>query len=214
MRSITDAVRTIFAQDETAQEAAARGILNSSAYAREISDQVAEITWKEVEPSSVTVSVNRVIQEQDAPRLKPELTFDKISVETGLVDVTFERSREVAAMLRTKVPEIRREFSKDLFIESTSQSEVTMIMSVSLWERLQSETQLKPVVVYTNQVAISISFDESYLQIPNFIYAVLSIFALQRINLTEIVSTRTEIVIVIDSSYLDLALAGLKPFMR
>jgi hypothetical protein len=214
MRTITDTVRSLLAEDETAREAARRGILNASAYAREISPQVEEQTWKDVEETSVTVSVTRVTQEQSWPPIKPELIFDKVSVETNLVDITLERTQDIRALLQSVLPVIRQEFPNDLFIETTGQHQITMVMSRRMWSKLQQLITAAPVGIYENQVAITVSFDHKYLSIPNFIYAVLGVFALQSINVTEIFSTMTELVVVVASDDLDRSLTGLKKHMR
>lgn len=214
MRSITDAVRTIINKDEVAREAARREILNASAYAREIAPQVAEHTWKEVQESSVTVSINRVVQESRWPPIKPDLLFDKVSVETGLVDVTFERTQEFRKLLNSVLPELRHQFSQDLFIETSGQHQITMIMSHNMWTSFQQRVDQPPIGIFEHQVAISIAFDQCYLEVPNFIYAVLGIFALENINITEIFSTLTEIVVVVHTDYLDTALAGVKKYMK
>ncbi|HEX7018282.1 MAG TPA: hypothetical protein VF209_05245 [Patescibacteria group bacterium] len=214
MKSITDTVRSILKHDEVAREAARRGILNSSAYAREITPTVAEETWKEVEESSVSVSINRIIQEQVFEPVKPDLVFEKVTVETGLVDVTYERTLDVKQTLNSILPSLRQKFPHDLFIETSGQQQLTMIMTQRMWDALREKITQKPVGLYENQVAIAISFDPSYLDVPNFIYGVLGILAVEKVNLMEIVSTMTEIVLIIDSSYLEVALTQVKKYLR
>jgi hypothetical protein len=214
MRTITDTVRSLMEEDEIAREAARRGILNSSAYSREILDQVEEETWKDVEESSVTVAVNRISQEDNWGPIRPDLLLDRISVETGLVDVTFERTSELRELLTAFLPPLRQQFHQDLFIETSGQHQVTMVMSNRMWQEFQRQIDQEPLGIFENQVAISISFDESFLPVPNFIYSVLGIFALDNINIIEIFSTMTEITIVINNEDLDLALSRVKNFMK
>jgi hypothetical protein len=214
MKTITDAVRIIFKEDEVAREAARRGVLNSSAYAREILNKVSDLTLKEVEETSINVAINRVTKENNDASIKPTLIFDKVSVETGLVDVTFEKTEQLKKFLSDVLPSVRNKYPHDLFIETSSQHQVTMIMSHAMWADLQSLVPAPAIGAYNNQVAISIAFDKRYLVIPNFIYAVLAIFTIENINLTEVFSTMTEIVIVIDVDYLDVALSGVKKFMK
>lgn len=214
MRTITDTVRGLLHNDEVAREASRRGILNSSAYAREILPRVQDATWKEVEQTSITVSVNRVSQESQWEPLRPELEFERISVETGLVDVTFERTTQLREILSVTVPEIRKEFSHDLFIETSGQHQITMVMSRQIWQALSQHLSLQPLGLFENQVALCLSFHPRYLTVPNFIYSVLGIFALQAINIIEIFSTMTEITIIIDSKNLDTALTQIKPYMK
>lgn len=214
MKTITSAVRSLMRRDEVAREAARRGILNNSAYAREIIDRVAQLAWKEVEEPSVMVSVGRVSQENRWPQVKPTVQLQSVSVETGLVDVTFERTTEMQVVLSSLVPQLRQELPHDLYIESTGQRQVTMIMTTPFWERLSSKITQTPLGMYTGLAALSLSFERKYLEIPNFIYAVLGIFALENINLMEIVSTMTEIVIMVKNDDVDTALKGLRPFLK
>jgi aspartokinase len=214
MKTITNSVRTVMQNDEVAREASRRGILNSSAYAREILPQIEKETWKDVEETSVTVAINRIAKNQKWLAIKPHIQFDKIAIETGLVDVTFEKTVELQKMLSSTVSSVRQELSNDLYIESTGQHQVTTIMSSRMWNRLSKLIHQKPIGIYTNQIALSISFDQKYLQVPNFIYGVLSILALEDINLIEIVSTMTEIVLVINSDDMELALKGLKKYLK
>jgi hypothetical protein len=214
MKTITAAVRNLIKKDETALEAGHRGILNSSAYAREITSKIEEETWKNVEETTVTVAINRVLKEDVGRQIKPKLKFDKVSVETGLVDVTFEKTLQIKNQLTTLLPPIREKYPHDMFIETNSQYQITMIMSQKMWNELKNKMPFDPIGLYQNQVAISIIFDKRYLKIPNFIYAILGVFALQNINLTELFSTMTEIIVVVHTSDLDIALSGIKPYMR
>lgn len=214
MKTITDSVRTLLLQDETAREAARRGILNSSAYAREITPTVADQAWKEVEPQTVAVSVNRVVHNETIDPLKPELIFDRISVDSDLVDVTYERTQEMQAALASVLPGLRSAFENDLYLETNGQRQITMVMTTAMWQNLRSQIATKPIGLYERLTAISLSFDQKYLEVPNFIYGVFGLFAIKHINIIEIFSTMTEIVVVIDESTLEEALALIHPFLK
>ena len=214
MKTITNAVRDIFKQDEVAREAARRGILNSSAYARKILKEVGDQTWKEVEEPSVAIAISRVTQQSAFLPVKPELTFDRVSIDSGLVDVTYERSQEIAESLNQVIPLLRKKYGSDLYLETSGQRQITMVMTEAMWLEMEKLLPAKSIGLYKNLVAISISFNERYLAIPNFFYAVIGLFAVENINLIEIFSTMTEIVIIIDESCLDIALSEVKKFMK
>ncbi|NCN82509.1 MAG: hypothetical protein GW947_00940 [Candidatus Pacebacteria bacterium] len=214
MKTIPSAVRTILKEDETAREAARRGILNNSAYAREILNRVENETWKDVEESSISVAINRVTQDTSFQPVKPKLVFDRISVETGLVDVTYENTLQVIEALNNTIPKLRATFAQDLYLETNGQRQITMVMTKSMWDEVIKIVTIKPIGLYSNQVALTIAFDDRYLKIPNFIYAVIGLFAIEYINIIEIFSTMTEIVVVMSESDLDTALRQVKKLLQ
>ncbi len=214
MITITEATKSIVMADPLALQAVAIGVLNLSSYAARIHTQVEAMTFKEVKKGSIVVALTRIAAEiEGQPSLQPDVLLNTLSFKTGLCSLTFFRTPE----LQKKATQLRQNIELPdtaFFTYTQSTSQITLIMPESVLDETLEYFAVSPIAVFQNQVGVSVQFSESYLQVPNVLYTLLSSLAVQHINLTEIVSTYTELCFIVAKSDLDAVSTVLKKYMQ
>lgn len=211
MKSVAEAVSVILTRDEIAIQALKRGVLNFSAYAQEIHDRVQQLTWKEVKPGTIVVALSRLaVQSGTLPDTRPLVKLDDISIRSPLCDISFDKSTETKAAVEKilQLPEYR---DNTFFTITEGVKEITVIAPDQYREQIITLFKTKPKAVYSNVFGISARFSPKYLEIPNLIYAILGELAVENINLVEIVSTYTELTVVVEQHDSE---ASLRAFQR
>lgn len=213
MLKISDAVRKILRRSDTASEALSQGILNLSAYASWILPEVEAETLKPVQHSSVVMSLSRLAREfQQQPSLKPQLKLEEITLKSGLCDITFEKTSQTLKDLKAFSQQLSADDQHFLAI-TQGVGEVTLILSPTYLEDALTIFKDQPKKILPALVGLSIRFSEKYLDEPNVIYSILSVLAVKRINLLEIISTYTELTLIINQEDMYSTLEALKPYL-
>ena len=214
MKKISDSVRSKVQSDEIAFEAMRSGIMNLSAYAKSIRDDVEKDTWKDVSTSSLVVALSRVAKEfRQGESLRPEFRMEDLTIRSPLSDISYSKTQENLEQLNA----FQKDFigsENQFFMMTQSVREITIILSPEHKQLLFSYMKAEPKEVFDNQVGITISFSPEYLAIPNIIYTIMAQIALQRINIREIVSTYTELSIIIDEKDMQKAIEALRVFSK
>ncbi len=162
MLKITVAVQELLQSSDVALESMRAGLLNLSAFAEQIHNQVEEKTMKPVKKMTVVVALSRLAKKMEHVKpLKPEVVLDQV------------------------------------------------IVSQEQQHRVLDHFQQKPIAVFTDLVGITVRFSEKYLAEPNVVYAILSLLAAKRINLIEIVSTYTELTMIIKKEEMEKTIQAL-----
>lgn len=213
MIKISDAAREILYSSEVALSAFNDGYLNLSAYAKTIRREIEARTKKSVQTGSIVVALSRMRKsagKQDRRKpLTPDIAIDDLSVKSGLVEATFDRTSGNLARLRElyRDPAIN---ASDFFMVTQGTGEITIIaLGTALPHIIRVMRPARPKTTIKNLVGLTARFDEKYLAIPNVIFTFVRRLALKRINIAEIVSTYTELSFIIDQKDLQEAFLAL-----
>ncbi len=214
MRTIIDTTRQIVLADDVAQQALAENILNLSAYAEKIQPKIEAITYKSVKKGSIVVALTRLAEEvRHLENLRPNVIIESLHIQSTLCSITFEKTTSTRQQLSTLHNTLK--LSESAFFTSTqSTSEITLIAPQSALPTILEHFSPPPKALYQNQVGLSVTFAQKYLEIPNVLYALQAALAVQRVNFTEVVSTYTEFCFVVDEGSLDVATRVLRQFMQ
>lgn len=208
MYKVKDAVKEILQASETALTAFSKGYLNYSAYAKVISREVEEKTKKTATLGNIVVALSRLGQElkgkkyETGKKLLPKILLTDIVVKSSLVEITFESTLKNKGILSQLQ-------AKKLFVIGETQmlsqgvNEITFIIPVQLKEKvLKFFFQSKPKAVIHNLAAVTVRYAKDYLYTPNAIYVVIRALALKQINIIEVISTLTELSVIIEQKNL------------
>lgn len=213
MRKISDILREFLSKDEIAFSALKRGWLNLSAYASSVQPQLEEVAWKEVKHGSLVVALSRMQQEVGRlPDIKPEIILDDLSLKSPLCDVTFVRTTETVKKARALTQQMEQDDNHFLTI-TQSLHEITVIAPQDSLDMIKEHFQVEPKAVFLDLVALTVRFSFRYLDIPNFMYAVMGILASHHINIVEIVSTLTELSMIIRREDMPQAVSALQEYL-
>lgn len=212
MISVAEVVQQIIRQDPIAYEAMWSGLLNLSAYAEKIHDLVEAKTFKLVKKTTIVTALARL-----APIIKnevaivPNLIIDDVVIKSPLVDITFEKNSANMDKLRTLRKTIEQ--GKDFFTITQGSTEITMIVPQNRVDEIIGHFATKPKAQISDLVCVSVSFSQKYIPTPNIIFAIIRALAVKRINVLEIVSTYTELSVVIAQPELHEAIDALESFL-
>lgn len=214
MNRISDAVRTVLFQDDVAFESLRLGYLNLSAYAEQVQPLVEELTWKEVKKSTIVVALSRMAAEvATLPSLRSSLKLDDMTVKSPLCVISYEKTAQHLSHLRQMYKQLNSRPNQFVAVTQGSR-EITIIVPSELQAEVHSFFGTPPKATLPAMVGISVSFAESYLTVPNVIHTILSALAVCQINVIEIVSTYTELSVIIDQADLELATKALRKFLQ
>lgn len=210
MIKIIDTVFELLSASPVALEALRANVLNLSAYAEQIHGQVEAKTFKPVKKATIVVALSRLAKKVDGiPPLQPPISLHELSIKTPLVDITYDKTEISSGTLRS----LPQKISQASFLTFTEGiNEVTIIASEDAKEKILGHFQTKPKAVFVDLVGVSSTFSEADLFQPNIIYGILAILAGKRINIVEIVSTYTELTIIIEKNDLEKTVQVLRGF--
>lgn len=203
MIKVTEVVREVLFGSEIALSAMANGYLNLSSYAASIQPEVERHCRKPVRVGTVVVALSRLAKTLDASKdLVPEVEIRHIAAKTGLVELTFDKTR----VNREKLQRLYQDndfLSADFFTVTYGIGELSIVVPSNLKQAvLKLYAKQKPILLLEDLAALTVRFDETYIHIPNITFALLRPLAMRRINIVEIVSTYTELTFILHQSEL------------
>lgn len=203
MRSISSTVRDIVTHSPLAVEALQKEILNVSAYARTIRQEVERRTMKRVSVASISVAVSRLQEEvRELPRIEPQVVVDEIVIKPNLVEIIFIRNDATHAALQRFYNTYK---DSSHFVAFTyGLKEISVVISQALKEELGTALHpTTPLCRYSDLTSIGLATKENYMDTPNVFHSLLKKLAPYGINVVEIMTTLTEISLIIETKDLD-----------
>lgn len=204
MISISDVLNDIIKSYPFIEEGLSKGIINYSAYAREIKPQIEKRLYKSAKEGAIVMALKRISEKQNRKKQQqksPNLT--NLTVRSNLTEFTFLNSASLADQQRELFNKLAEE--KDIFCAvSQGVRETTFIVSSEaglLIERIFSSETL--VAKIDNLSSITIHLPEEVVYIPGVYYQILKMLAWENINAIEVLSTYTELTIIVENKDVD-----------
>ncbi|KKQ02211.1 MAG: hypothetical protein US11_C0001G0170 [Candidatus Roizmanbacteria bacterium GW2011_GWA2_36_23] len=211
MITIPEVVEQIVVRSPFLMENIHDGIINLSALARKIKPEIEKKLYKKVEEGAILMALRRL-----AKNTEPNLAFKKIIqsnydliVRSNLIEIVMPNV------------DFSIEMHKDLITLSESQEkffmtitegvfETTIIASNELYEEIKKILSRDIIHEMTNLASITIRMPKENVQVPGLYYYFLKALAWEEINVIEVVSTYTEITIIMENKEIDRAFSVLK----
>lgn len=213
MKSITDMTRALIAEDELLYEGLRQDLLNLRAAGRRIRSKIEEEKMEKVGLETIVVALSRIQNEIETREpIRPKVRLTDISMQTPLSTLTYPR----AGLTQKHLSEIRRIIDNNTskFCTMTEGfKEVTIIVPAGLGENILKRLDMKPSLIRNNLYAVSLHFDPKYLKQSNVLYSILGELAPERINLIEIISTATELSLIVEPSAVQKVTDRLNPLI-
>lgn len=210
MYTISSIVQGIMESDDSIKALASQDLLNYMAYARSIHAQVEEQAHKPVQLGSITAAVARYVGHIPPMTLPSEKDIQRVSVQTQLEGITYERSEEISQKIQSIYQEV--EVNNKAYITITQGiNEITIIAEKSVIELFRSRMKAYvPIYDITDIIGISVKFGLKYMAISNLFYLLIRKLAVKNINILEIVSTATELTFIVNKKDMQVALDQLQ----
>lgn len=197
-KSISGVVREVLDESEIALSALRAGILNLSAYGKEIRAEVSRRAKRDVALGTIVVALSRYEIDVGTRRpLCPKIRIESISTRSALAEVTFNKTSTARAKLRA-IYEQKKLIDADFLTVTSGMREISIIAPAELVRDISSLFKgERPTSIVSNLAGITLRFSPDYQTTPNSIFAMLRPLALNHINLVEVVSTYTELTVVV-----------------
>ena len=216
MVSISDALGRIIAQTPFLEEGLAAGIINLSALARMLRPRIEAELVKDASDAALVMALKRLSDKLEKKRPRPGETaryVKDITVRSHLSEFTFQNSQTMLPRQIKLLQEIRGRH--DRFITfSSGADEVTAVISSDLASAMQRIFAGERLLSrYDGLSAIILRLSPQTVSAPGIYYLVLKLLAWDNINVTEVVSTYTEFVILLDDANIDRAFSSLRSLL-
>lgn len=211
MISVSDALNEIIASQPFIEEGLSRGIINYSAYGREIKPQIEKRLYKSVKEGAIVMALKRISEKlAKKPPKKQPLNLTDITVRSNLSELTFQNSDTLPDKTRQLFEKISNE--KDILCTlSQGVRETTFIISSEITAKTKETFKEEILIAQINNLSsISIKLPKEVVYIPGVYYQVLKKLSWEDINIIEVLSTFTELTIIVESKNVDKAFSILK----
>ena len=214
MITVAEAVNEVLSEDGLIIEALQRGVLNISAYAKEILAEVELRTKKPVRVGTVIVALSRLADRIDRqPIMASKVAIESYSVATGLSNISYDKTGQVMADL-SLVNHSFIENANAFWTITMGRNDFALICSSGIAPRIVGSIGIQPKARADAMAAISVRFCDKYLETPSAIYSLVGAMALRQINVWEIVSAYTEVIFIIHESEVEAAISALQAYQR
>jgi hypothetical protein len=198
MFSITDYVRQIIANRPTIAELLCKNYINLSSLAQDLVPEIESITLKKVSKNAVVMALSRIQKEIKIPA-ESIFWVNDIQVKYPLSEINYPIPLQFCTEeVNSIYKKIHTQENHNLNIVSGN-SETTIFINTKLKNLIFESFEGFVHNLELDQLAsVSLKFDQKYLQEVGITYQVLQSLAWNKINLVEVVSTYTEITLIID----------------
>jgi aspartokinase len=200
--SVSKIVKDIVKDQPYLLEAINRGIIHFGNLSAELRPKIEEILQKKVTDSSIIMALRRYADEvqQKYDKEGNRRLYCEINMKTSICDFNVVKTPSLLQLIPSLYSLV--DLNRGDFLNITvSNHEISIVVSrkhfEAFKERLKGEQILEK---QSDLVALTIVFDGDFFNTPGITYQVLQSLAWKNINLLEIISTMTELTLVIDKS--------------
>lgn len=206
MIRIHDALEDIIYGNQELSFGYHHGLFNLTQLARFLKPLVAARVKRSVSEKALLMALSRMQRSRPSsqPALQSELAVERVSLHSSLHVMTFYKNRDnhsaVGALYR------RVQKADGYMTVSEGTSEITIIVESAFQDLIRELFKEKPIAERKGVVSVGVRFHKKYLEVPGYIYKILQVLALQSVNILELSSTATELVIYIDQKNTQVAM--------
>ena len=184
-----------------------RGIINKSAYARSINKEVENIYGEGVSEKAIVMALGR-LENKIGAKDNFDFKIDNFKIYPNLVECFCEVNS--VSVLKELYEQIMGQNKMGNFvIFSQSLSEACLIMEDTFLDKINDFG----VTVISDLVGISLKFSDKYLEVPGFVFYLTRLLYYENINLIELISTPTEITLLIAKKDVDKVMRQLSIYL-
>jgi hypothetical protein len=201
MYTVTEAIQSILESSETASEAMRQGILNRTAFAKQIQKEVEKKTMKEVNLNTIVVALTRLEPtiKKSASLLLPSFKVMEIVVTPSIFEASYVKTPEFLERLDTLDKILPEKISYISIIRGNEV--VSIIAPEELKDKILNHFTQNPKNLFLNQAAVTIKHPEEYMEMDNVIYTWLNRIVTKRISFTDIVAVNTELTVIFPAQF-------------
>ena len=204
MLKLNDALTHVLERSPALQFGLAERLFNLTQLARFVRPLVEARTKKEVSSSALVMALSRLtrapIKRSSAPG---RMRIENLAVRSGLTAVTLFRTPDTHRAVNQFYTRLKR---VDAYLTITEGSnEITVIFPSEHRALLKELVPIPWRHAREGIASLGVRFHHRYLEVPGFLYQIMQQLALQSINIIELASTATEIIVYLDDKDVRLA---------
>lgn len=205
MRKISAALRALIEPNSFLRFGLHHRLFNLSQLARHLRPQIEARVAKEVEASAILMNLSRIQREFGDPAVSgvDSLKISNITVHSELCILAYPRTKDVHSGVNKLYNRVQ---SEGKYITITQGiGEVAVITNQKYFLVAAQLIEAKPFYSYQNVASIGVKFNTEYLGTPGLFYSIFHQLYFQHINILEIASAATELIIYIENKDVQLA---------
>lgn len=214
MITVPEVVEEIVKKSPFLEESLSRDIINLSSLAREIQPEIRDKLFKDIKPGAIVMALKRLskkIKTQHSDKLAVVLqNISDITVRSNILEFAFDNSPTLLKKQRKLLDKISTDkntflttsqgvYETSVFISKNAAADIKKVFD---GEKLRYEME--------DLSAITIILPKESVFVPGVYYSVLKTLAWEGINFIEVVSSYTELTIILQNSNVDRAFSVLK----
>jgi hypothetical protein len=213
MRRISDQVEEIIRATPFLEAALDEGIINHAALARRLKRRIEAALLRRVSEPAVMMALRRLGPRLGRRTIRPPAArapVVELTVRSGLIEFTFHRSATLRTQQRRLLTRLER--FPEAFVTYTQGVTQAMLIVGASFERLVDEVFAGEhrVGVVRNLSAVVIRLARTVVKTPGAYYQILKELAWRNVNVIDVVSTYTELTILIEDHQVAAAFAALR----
>jgi len=199
MESVSSLVKKLLNQKPFLMEAFERGILSYGNLAVDFKSEIENILGKEVKDSAIVMALRRYAEEvkkHDSHPRESQLSCE-IVMKTNICDFNVHKSESLLERLKDlyDIVQIGR---GDFLNVTIGSEEISIAVSDKYRDQVEQFLSNEKKIDFRNGlVSLTLLFSGDFLHTPGIIYQTLRKLAWENINVYEIISTMTELTVVI-----------------
>lgn len=211
MITIPEIVEKIINSSMFLEEGLVEGIINHSALARKLKPEIEKQLIKRVETGAILMAIRRLSR-----KIKPQPSFKKIFQSTNDLIVRSNLVEFVIANINFSINMHKElielaELEEEYFMTITEGVfETTIIASGELKNKIKKILLNQAITQLVNLSSITIKLPKENVYMPGLYFYFLKALAKEGINVVEVVSTYTEITLILEDKEVDRAFSVLK----
>lgn len=214
MVTVAHIVAKLIRAEPIIEDALAKDLFNYSKLAAYFHPKVEKEMGKPVKLSAIVMAIARgsekIRQEYEGRVRKTSFAQAELGVRSGIAEITIQKSTSCFEKL-TDLYDIVDLSAGDVLNINIGGSEVSIIFTERYMDEFKKALGNEKIKLEMNGLAeIAIRFPKDYLYEPGFIYTITRHFAWYGINIIEVVSTLSELILVIKSDDTTLAYSALQ----
>lgn len=212
MITIPEVVEKIVSSSMFLEEGISEGIVNYSAIARKIKPDIEAILMKKVELGAILMALRRLEK-----KIKPTQSFKKmfqshndLIVRSNLTEFVMHNA-DFSVEMHQELIKLSEEEEEYFMTITEGVFETTVITSGELQSQVKNILSKSRIITQlVNLSSITIKLPKENVYMPGLYYYFLKALARERINIVEVVSTFTEITLILEDKVVDHAFSILK----